>query len=230
MAAVVVRSSGSPVIAEAMDFATCVLDAEGEIIAYGAYIVSYVGTARQAVRHILATYPTDRIRPGDVFICNDPFTTGSAHCVDVAIVRPVFDGDRLIAWCWAFAHVFDFGGAAAGGFASTAVEAYAEGLRLPGVKIVDRGEPVDDIWRLIETNIRVSQLVLNDIRCLIASCNRGNDRIADLVAIHGLEQFRAYSTISKDSVEQATRRRIRDLPNGVYSADEYVEHNGHRQD
>lgn len=228
MAAVVVRSSGSPVIAEAVDFAICLLDAEGEVISYGGYIVSYIGTARRAVRHLLDTVPAERIRPGDAFICNDPFTTGSAHTVDVAIVRPVFVDDEIVAWCWAFAHLFDFGGVAAGGFAPMATEAYAEGLRLPGVKIVDQGVVVDDVWRLITTNIRVSQLVLNDIRCLIACCNRGNDRLLDLVSEHGLDTFHRYSVTSRDLVEQAARERIRALPDGTYSVDEYVEHSGHQ--
>jgi N-methylhydantoinase B len=228
MAAVVVRSSGSPVIAEALDFAVGILDAAGEIISYGGYMVGYVGTARQCVRHLIEAVPPDEICPGDVFICNDPFTTGSAHTVDVNILRPVFSGDRLIAWCWSFAHLFDFGGVAAGGLAPMAKDAYAEGLRLPGVKIVSRGKVVGDIWRLIETNIRVPDLVLNDIRCLIASCNRGNDRVLDMVDHYG-DDFKWFSQISNDLAEEAVRARIRQLPDGTYTAMEYVEHNGHRE-
>ncbi|HEY1973587.1 MAG TPA: hydantoinase B/oxoprolinase family protein [Pseudonocardia sp.] len=231
MGLVMMRSSGSPVIAEAVDFSTFIADADGDIICYAGYITLYLGTARQAVKHILATVPREKIRPGDMFICNDPFTTGNAHAVDVGVVRPIFsggrNGDELIAWCWSEAHVNDFGGFAPGSMAPMATEAYGEALRLPGVKIVDRGELVDDIWRIIETNIRVPNLVLNDIRCFIAACNRCDERMRELIEQYGLDTFRAFVELAKDMAEQAVRQRIQQLPNGVYSAEEHVEHNGH---
>ena len=238
MGLVMMRSSGSPVIAEAVDFSTFIADAHGDIICYAGYITIYLGTARQAVKHILATVPREQIRPGDMFICNDPFTTGNAHAVDVGVVRPIFasgpagpEGEpELIAWCWSEAHVNDFGGFAPGSMAPMATEAYGEALRLPGVKLVDQGRLVDDIWRIIETNIRVPELVLNDIRCFIAACNRCDDRMQDLIAHYGLDTFRRYVEVSKDLAEHAVRVRIADLPNGTYTAEEHVEHNGHTND
>ncbi|WP_158641427.1 hydantoinase B/oxoprolinase family protein [Amycolatopsis eburnea] len=227
MGLVMMRASGSPAIAEAYDFSTFIADAEGDVISYAGFITVYLGAARQAVRHLLETYPRDRIRPGDVFLCNDPYTTGNAHAVDVGVVRPIFVGGELTAWCWAEAHVNDFGGFAPGGMNPIATEAYGEPLRLPGIKIVDQGEPVEDLWRLIETNIRVPDLVLNDIRCLIAACHRCDERLRDLVERHGPETFRRRVEAAKDLAEQAVRRRIADLPNGTYTAEEYAEHNGH---
>jgi N-methylhydantoinase B len=139
MGVVMMRASGSPVIAEAVDFSTFIADAEGDILCYAGYITIYLGTARQAVKHILATVPRENIRPGDLFICNDPFTTGNAHQVDVGVVRPLFIGDEIVAWCWAEAHVNDFGGFAPGSMAPMATETYGEALRLPGVKLVSEG-------------------------------------------------------------------------------------------
>jgi N-methylhydantoinase B len=227
MGVVMMRASGSPAIAEAVDFSTFIADADGDIISYAGYIPLYLGSARQAVRHILATYPRNEIRAGDMFICNDPYTTGNAHAVDVGVVRPIFVGDELVAWCWAEAHVNDFGGFAPGGMNPIATEAYGEALRLPGVKLVDQGRNVEDVWRIIETNIRVPELVLNDVRCFIAACHRCDDRLQALVESYGLDTFRAYVEAAKDLAERATRRRIRELPNGVYTAEEYAEHNGH---
>jgi N-methylhydantoinase B len=227
MGLVMMRSSGSPVIAEAVDFSTFIADATGDIVAYAGYITMYLGTARQAVRHILATVPSEEIHAGDLFICNDPFTTGNAHQVDVGVVRPIFAGEELVAWCWAEAHVVDFGGIAPGGFAPMATETYGEALRLPGVKIVDRGRIVGDIWRIIETNIRVPFMVLNDIRCFIAACNRCDDRMQELFDSYGLDTFRRYTGIARQQAEAAVRGRIASLPDGTWQADEYVEHNGH---
>ncbi|MFP1155039.1 hypothetical protein BHQ21_24185 [Mycobacterium sherrisii] len=230
MGVVMMRASGSPVIAEAVDFSTFIADADGDIICYAGYITIYIGTARQAVKHILATVPREQIRPGDLFICNDPFTTGNAHQVDVGVVRPIFYGDELIAWCWAEAHVNDFGGFAPGSMAPMATETYGEALRLPGVKIVDQGRPVDDIWRIIETNIRVPSVVMNDIRCFIAACNRCDDRLQVLIDHYGTDAFKRYVEIAKDLAEKAVRDRIGQLPSGVYTDVDYEEHNGHTND
>ncbi len=230
MGVVMMRASGSPVIAEAVDFSTFIADADGDIICYAGYITIYIGTARQAVKHILATVPRDQIRPGDLFICNDPFTTGNAHQVDVGVVRPIFYHDELIAWCWAEAHVNDFGGFAPGSMAPMATETYGEALRLPGVKIVDQGRPVADIWRIIETNIRVPSVVMNDIRCFIAACNRCDDRLQALIDDYGTAAFEHYVEVAKDLAEKAVRRRIAELPNGVYTDVDYEEHNGHTDD
>ncbi|GAA3792943.1 hydantoinase B/oxoprolinase family protein [Amycolatopsis tucumanensis] len=227
MGTVMMRASGSPAIAEAVDFSTFIADAEGDIISYAGYITMYLGAARQAVRHILATYPRSEIRAGDMFLCNDPFTTGNAHAVDVGVVRPIFIGGELMAWCWAEAHVNDFGGFAPGGMNPIATEAYGEALRLPGVKIVDQGRPVEDVWRIIETNIRVPELVLNDIRCFIAACHRCDERLQALIGRYGTGAFRTYVEAAKDLAEQAVRRRIADLPDGTYTAEEFAEHNGH---
>jgi N-methylhydantoinase B len=230
MGVVMMRASGSPVIAEAVDFSTFIADAEGDILCYAGYITIYLGTARQAVKHILATVPRENIRPGDLFICNDPFTTGNAHQVDVGVVRPLFIGDEIVAWCWAEAHVNDFGGFAPGSMAPMATETYGEALRLPGVKLVSEGQIIDDIWRIIESNIRVPHLVLNDIRCFIAACNRCDERIKVLIGEYGLDTFRLYTEVAKDLAEKAVRARIAELPNGVLSAVEYEEHNGHTND
>jgi N-methylhydantoinase B len=227
MGVVMMRSSGSPAIAEAVDFSTFIADADGGIICYSGYIPLYLGPARQAVRHILDTVPRERIRPGDMFICNDPFSTGSSHQMDIGVVRPIFAGEELMAWCWAEAHVADFGGIAPGGFAPMATETYGEALRLPGIKIVDRGELIDDVWRLIETNVRVPALVLADIRCFIAACNRCDERMQELLGRYGVTDFRRYVQAGAALAEQAVRRRIAGLPEGVYEAEDYVEHNGH---
>ena len=230
MGVVMMRTSGNPVIAEAVDFSTFIADERGEIVAYGGYISLYVGPARAAVRHLLAVIPRDEIHPGDAFICNDPYTTGASHPPDIAIVRPLFVGDDLVAWCWAESHMYDVGGMAPGGFAPMAMECYGESIRFPGIKIVDRGRVVDDVRRLIETNVRIPTMVFNDIRCLIAACNVCDERFGEVIGRYGLDTYRRYIEIGKDLTEAAMRRRIASLPDGTYEADEYIEHNGHTND
>ena len=121
MGTVMMRTSGSPVVAEAVDFSTFIADADGEIIAFAGYITLHVGPARQAVRYVLENTPRDEIHPGDAFICNDTHTTGNAHQPDVGILRPIFRDDALVAWCWAEAHTYDVGGMSPDGFAPVLV-------------------------------------------------------------------------------------------------------------
>jgi len=230
MGTVMMRTSGSPVIAEAVDFSTFIADGGGEIIAFAGYLTIHVGPARQSVRYVLENTPRDEIRPGDAFFCNDPHTTGTAHQPDVGVLRPIFSGDELVAWCWAEAHTYDVGGMAPGGFAPMATEVYGEAIRFPGTKIVSEGKIIRDIWRLIETNVRIPAMVLNDIRCLIAACNTADERLRGLVDDYGLARFHELSEQSKDLAEVAFRSRIASIPDGVWTAVDYVEHNGHVND
>jgi N-methylhydantoinase B len=230
MGVVMMRTSGNPVIAEAVDFSTFIADEEGEIVAYAGYVTLYTGPARAAVRHLRSVIPPEDLHPGDAFICNDPYTTGASHAPDIAIVRPLFVGEELVAWCWAESHMYDVGGMAPGGFAPMAMECYGEGLRFPGIKIVDRGKVVDDVRRLIETNVRIPMMVFNDLRCLIAACNVCDERFAELIDRYGLDTYRRYVEIGKDLAEAAMRKRIASLPDGTFEADEFIEHNGHTND
>jgi N-methylhydantoinase B len=229
MGQTMVRTSGDPVIAEANDFSTVVTDAEGELLS-SAFLTLHLGAARQTIRYLLDVLDPNDIHPGDAWVVNDPHTTGACHAPDLGIVRPMFAGDELIAWCWAEAHMMDIGGMAPGGFAPDAFECYAEGLRFPGVKIVSEGKIEQDIWRLIAANFRVPDRNLNEIRCFIGACNTADARVADLVAEHGVEGFKRLCEATKDLTESAARRRVASLPDGVYEARDFVEHNGHRND
>jgi N-methylhydantoinase B len=230
MGLVMIRTSGDPVISEAVDFSTFIADARGEIISFSGYMTMHVGPARQTVRHILSEVDRADIHPGDAFICNDPHTTGACHPPDVGVVRPIFAGDELVAWCWAEGHLLDVGGMSPGGVAPAATECYAEALRFPGIKIMDRGRMIDDVRRLIMANFRMPTRNLNDIRCFIAACNTCDDRLQKLFERYGVERFKEYTEISKDLSERATRKRIASLPDGVYHDAKWVEHNGHVDD
>ena len=143
------------------------------------------------------------------------------------MLRPIFHEDELVAWCWAEAHTYDVGGMAPGGFAPMATEVYGEAIRFPGTKIVDRGRIIRDVWKLIETNVRIPSMVLNDIRCLIAACNTCDERLRQLIDGYGHEAFVRNNELAKDLAEAAVRRRIATMPDGTWHAREHVEHNGH---
>lgn len=227
MGTAMIRTSGNPIISEAVDFSTFIADANGEIASWSPYLPIHSAPAREAVEHIRNTFSEGDIRPGDQFICNDPFETKVCHQPDVGVVKPIFHGDDLVAWCWSEAHMLDVGGMAPGGFAPHANESYAEALVWPGVKIVEEGEINDTVKRLIESNVRLPTRVFNDLRALIAANNRCDRRLQDTIEEFGQDTFEQYIEVNKDLTEAAFKERIERLPDGTYTTTETVEHDGH---
>ncbi|HEX3734289.1 MAG TPA: hydantoinase B/oxoprolinase family protein [Solirubrobacterales bacterium] len=229
MGLIMIRTSGDPVIAEARDFSTVLTDADGDLLSFG-YLTWHLGPARQSIRYLLDNVAPEEINPGDAFLCNDPHATGACHQPDLGVVRPIFAGEELIAWAWAEAHLLDIGGMSPGGFAIDAFECYGEGLRLPGVKFIDRGRPRDDVRRMLTANLRLPVRVLNEIRSFVAACNVCDERIQTILGSLGADGFRRHVEAMKALPEAATRRRIASLRDGVYHRSNWVEHNGHRND
>ncbi|GAA2218320.1 hydantoinase B/oxoprolinase family protein [Micromonospora olivasterospora] len=231
MGIAMIRSSGSPVITEAGDLNTALFDAQGRIWSYSDYVQFHIGSGSVAVQNLIKAVEGEPLHPGDAFISNDPHTAGASHPPDTNVISPIFYGDELIGWAQSQAHLVDVGGMTPGGFAPAALDCYAEALRLPpGVKIYDRGQPVESVRRLLLNNVRVPVLYWNDVRSLVASNNTGIKRLLATVQEFGLDRFREYTRLSFELAEQVVRERIRRLPDGVYTDDEWTEHNGHDDD
>src|SRR6476659_4481988 len=95
MAITLMRTSGSPVVTDAKDFSTCILDASVEQIAFSGFVTFHVSTAVLGVEAVLRNTPVEQVRPGDAFMCNDPHTSGAIHQGDVGIVMPFFFENEL---------------------------------------------------------------------------------------------------------------------------------------
>ncbi|WP_260287149.1 hydantoinase B/oxoprolinase family protein [Peribacillus aracenensis] len=230
MGTIMIRTSGEPIISEAVDFSTFIADKNGEIITFSGYMTMHTGPAQAAIRYILQNYSEEEILPGDAFICNDPHTTAACHPPDVGIVKPIFYQNQLIAWSWAEGHVLDVGGMAPGGFTVGAHDAYSEALRFPGIKIVRKGKLVKDIVHLIKVNWRLPERNINEIRSFIAACNASENQIVDLINKYGVDEFHEYVELNKLLSEEAFRKRISQLPRKTYEGTEWAEHNGHVND
>lgn len=228
MGIAMIRSSGSPVITEAGDFNTALFTPDGRIYSYSDYVQFHIGSGGVAVRNLIETLAGEQVRPGDAFICNDPHTSGSSHPPDTTVISPVFFAGELIAWAQSQAHLVDVGGMTPGGFAPAALDCYSEAVRIPpGVKVFEQGKPVESTKRLLLNNVRQPVLYWNDVRSLVASNNTGAARLLEAVGEFGLDNFRSYSELSFRLAEQVVRDRVRLLPDGVWDAEEWTEHNGH---
>ncbi len=228
MAIALRRTSGSPVVVEAMDFSTCLLDTEPEHLGFAAYVLFHLGTSLLGTRLIADMVAADGgPRPGDGWIVNDPHEGGAAHQGDVAVIMPMFHRDQHLGWGFVNMHVLDVGGAGLSGIAPGAHDVYAEGLRFPAVRMIRNGAIEHEWEKFISANVRTPGPVLNDIRSMIAANNVGNRKLSEIVERFGVARYLEFSAINKNITEQVLRERIASLPDGVYEAAEWNEWDGH---
>lgn len=223
MAITLMRTSGSPVVTDAKDFSTCILDANVEQLAFSGFVTFHISTAVLGVEAVLRHTPVEEIRPGDAFMCNDPHTSGAIHQGDVGIVMPFFFDGELIAWGYVNEHVLDIGGSAVSGFALGAYDSYSETLAFPGTRVVRNGRIDPDWEQFIATNVRLAGTVLNDIRSMIAANNAGQRRLETTLSQIGVARFKALNDEAKRLSEQAVRAVIASMPDGTYESVDWVE-------
>ena len=224
MALTVVRASRSSVVRQALDFSTGLLTAQGELLAQGACLPIHMGGMPSALQACQNRYK-DQIYPGDVLIVNDPYE-GASHLPDVFLFKPLFVGDTLMAYACAMAHQTDIGGRVAGGNASDSTEIYQEGLRIPPLKLYQRGEPNETLFRILEKAVRVPDQVLGDIHGQGAALYYGEQEFQRLVQRYGVEELLAYQEELLNYTERITRSTIASLPDGHWSFTDYVDDDG----
>ena len=149
MALTVCRTTYSGVLRDNMDFSTALTDGDGRLIAQGLTLPGHLGSVPTAIESVLRHYGDD-IHPGDIFVMNDPFD-GGMHLPDIFIFKPVFDGDDRLAFAATVCHHADVGGRVAGSNASDSTEIYQEGVRIPPLRLYDKGhaqrDPLRAAWR-----------------------------------------------------------------------------------
>jgi N-methylhydantoinase B len=223
MGVTIERTSGSPAATDAKDYSCVITRADGGAIAYYGNNLQHLGDSLTGTEALIERFTGDAISDGDVFIYNDPFESGALHQADVAVQTPVFFEGRLIAWMFSNIHMLDIGGMSPSGFAPESRDVYGEGLRMTPLKIVDAGEPVGAIWEMIRSNVR-TELVLGDVRSMIAANHVGRSRLLEVVVEHGSETFARYVEVNENLVSGLLSDRIGRIPAGVYESQDWVEY------
>jgi N-methylhydantoinase B len=211
------KTAMSAIIYEVLDMGTGITDADGNLASSGAGIPAFVGVLDKAVRRIIELNRREPIRPGDIFATNDPFYGGVTHLNDVVLAMPVFAEGELVAWTANIAHWNDVGGMVPGSISNEAKEIFQEGLRLPGVKLVSEGQPIQPVIEIMKVNSRLPDFLQGDMWAGIAAARVGERRIADLVQKYGLEMFTTALRTFMDYGVQVARRALRELPKGRFS-------------
>lgn len=215
-----VRTSFSTNVRESYDLSCMIFDHKARLLAQGSYSVpSFTGTAPATLAHMLERFPPDTLRPGDVIATNDPWL-GSGHIYDINVMRPVFKGQRLVAYTMSITHLPDIGGL---GFSATARQVFEEGLRVPVCKLVEAGEPDRKLFDLIAANVRTPAQTLGDLHSNIACNEVGGRLLLEFMAEAGLDDLVAVSDAIVESSEQAIRAKIKAMPDGLYRSEFCVE-------
>jgi len=224
MAYTVIRTARSEIIKDVMDYSAALCDAEGRMIAQARTIAQHLGAVPDAMRSVLAEFRDD-LHPGDVVAMNDPYQ-GGMHIPDVFLFMPIFWEGALEAFAVVIGHQTDMGGRVPGSNASDSTEIYQEGLRLPPVKLYERGEPSRSVRRIIEKNVRVPDRVLGDLGAQYAACRVGERELGRLLARYGRDEVRRYAAELLDYAERLTRAEIARWPRGTFRFTDHLDSDG----
>jgi N-methylhydantoinase B len=221
MFAAMKKTAMSSIIYEVLDMGTGITDAKGQLASSGAGIPAFVGVLDKAVKIIVGKFdkPGD-IEPGDVFATNDPYWGGVTHLNDIIVAMPVFAGGRIIAWTANIAHNSDVGGMAPGSLTGEATEIFQEGLRLPAIKIISKGEPIRSVMEIIKVNSRMPDVLEGDVWAAIASVRIGTKRLVEIAEKYGVGTFEKAMSSFMDYGEQVSLKELANLPKGTFELSE----------
>ena len=220
------QTTRSPILCEAKDFVTGLYDADGRMLEQTENLPILAFSLAPVCKYI-KEYFGDEIYPGDVILHNDVFSLGNQNN-DVAAFKPVFFEGRLVAWTAVKGHQADIGGAVAGGYNPNATEVWQEALRIPPVKVIERGKLRKDVWELIFANIRFD-IVRHDMQAEIGACTIGERRLLALLGKYGFDHFDAHKLALFDATRRMMEAEIGGIPNGRYSGEGYVYYDGRHE-
>jgi N-methylhydantoinase B len=221
MVLTIYRTAYSGVLKNIMDYSAALCDAQGRLAAQGLALPGHLCSIPVALQAVLRHFGDD-IAEGDILINNDPYD-GGMHLPDIFIFRPLFEEGRVIAYAATICHHTDVGGRVPGSNASDSTEIYAEGLRIPPLKLYERGKPNTTLFRMIDRNVRVPGRVLGDIRSQLAACEIAARGMTDLVARYDAERVVTLMNATMDYSERLTRHCLSELPDGEATFTDWID-------
>jgi N-methylhydantoinase B len=223
------RTAFSPYIYEYNDFAVGLTDADGQLIAQctGGMPPFVADSVGMAVCDGLKIYGAPRLQQGDVVLCNHAAVQGQ-HLNNTVMYTPIRTGherDRLIGFFAINVHWIDIGGCV-----PRSTDIFMEGLQLRSIKLWSKGEPIEEVYRIIENNTRQPVELMGDIAAQLAGCLLGRDLALDLVEKYGADMFQEAVALILDQSEAAARALIASMPDGVYRAETWLDNDRHGEE
>jgi len=206
------------------DYQCALATPDGDIFAYPSQsgVGVFIGIPLQAT---LALIDRATLRPGDVFVTNDPFSTQGlvTHLMDVTMLRPIFHGTTLVGWAWSFVHASDIGGAVPGSVSPGFSEIFQEGLRMRLTKIYEAGVLNETVKNIFLDNSRLPDEIWGDFKAMITALSSMDRRLTELCTRYGTETVLAGQAAVLDFAEAKARAVIATIPDGTYQFSDYIE-------
>ncbi|MBM6444926.1 MULTISPECIES: caprolactamase subunit beta [Pseudomonas] len=219
------KTGRSSVFNLAHDYSNALFDHLPEMILQGQDIPIHLGSLIPAMKCVAGFFGDD-VEEGDVIYHNDPAYMGS-HILDCCMYKPVFYQGELVFWAVCKGHLTDIGGPVPAGYNPDAKEIYAEGLRIPPVKLWSQGKRREDVINLLLTNMRARAYQEGDLNAQYGACNVGERHLLELLDRYGVEQVRACIAELKDMADRHMRALLREVPDGFYTGTAVLEDSGH---
>ncbi|MCL4559524.1 MAG: hydantoinase B/oxoprolinase family protein [Chloroflexi bacterium] len=220
------RTSMSTIIYEVLDYATGLTDARGRLITQGNGVTLFLGCVDFGVRSVLEKFGREDIKPGDIFLTNDPYGGGGTHLSDVDVLMPIFYHGELVAFAVNMGHWTEVGGMSPGSWTTNSTEIFQEGLQFPCIKLFDQGKPNQSLIDLIRANVRTPDMTIGDMYAGVASIRVAERRFQELCDKYGLDLVQRAIEYWLDYTEELTRQDLKKIPDGVYEAVDYIDDDG----
>ena len=221
------RTSMSPIIYEALDYAVGITDGEGRLLAQGNGVITFLAAMSLVVEETLDRFgKDDPLKEGDVVMANTPYVGGGTHLSDVAIITPVFYKGERVSFTVNKAHWTDIGGTNPGSVSTVSTEIYQEGIHFPFVKIKEEGRLNNALVSMLEGNVRLPKSTLGDLFSGIAANDVGAERIIKLIEKYGLGAYRQAAREFMEYGERISLKELRKIPNGTYENSGWIENDG----
>ena len=209
-----IRTAFSTIVRESQDLACGIFDTQGRMIAQSiSGTPGHINAMATSMKHFLAAFPPHKLAPGDVLITNDPWMT-AGQINDITITTPCFKNGKLVALFANTCHSADIGGRI---LSAEAREVFEEGLRLPIMKLFDRGEPNQVLMQIVRANVRQPDEVIGDFYAQTASNDAGGRALLEMMEEFTLDSIDEVAEEIVRRSEQAVRGAIAELPDGEWT-------------
>jgi N-methylhydantoinase B len=218
------RTSFSPILYDMVDFSNALFDPEAQLIGQTTNVPVHLASMHFSVRASLDAFP-EGLGEGDVVLLNDPYQ-GGTHIPDVTFTMPIVVEGETIGFAASRGHWLDLGGAAPGGMVADATHIVQEGLRIPPVKLFERGILDAKVHAIIRANTRVPHYIDGDLRAHLSALRTAERELHALTRRYGTETVRACMAEALAYTERRTRNAIRAIPDGIYTAEDWIDTDG----
>lgn len=222
------RTSMSPIIYEALDYAVGITDGQGRLLAQGNGVITFLAAMSMVVENTIEKFDgsNDPLVEGDVIIANTPYSGGGTHLSDIALITPIFYEGKRVAFTVNKAHWTDIGGANPGSVSTESTDIFQEGLHFPYVKIKNRGVYNETLIEVLKSNVRLPKSTLGDLRAGIAANEVGSTRVLTLIDKYGLDLYEIAIEEFMNYGEKMSLEELKKIPNGVYNGIGHIENDG----